>query len=136
MKTKRIVTESNANTVRAFFKDLEYIIFGSYTRYQTRSEESKKLDVATGGQDDLRESVIKSISKLNDREEPPKEQKGQGLKIMTPKQIVTRLTILLAQKQAGNNSNKLKNEIRQMIYSLYRSKNLSKTFYNYLINSI
>ena len=46
------------------------------------------------------------------------------------------LPILSAQKQAGNNSQKLSNEIRQIIYSLYRSKNLSKTIYNHLINSI
>ena len=55
---------------------------------------------------------------------------------MTPRQMITRLPILLAQKQAGNNSQKLNNEIRQIIYSLYRSKNLSKTVYNHLINSI
>ena len=61
---------------------------------------------------------------------------GHGLKIMTPNQLITRLPILLAQKQAGNNSQKLNNEIRQIIYSLYRSKNLSKTVYNNLSNSI
>ena len=55
---------------------------------------------------------------------------------MTPNQLITRLSILLAQKQAGNNNQKLNNEIRQIIYSLYRSKNLSKTVYNHLINSI
>ena len=49
---------------------------------------------------------------------------------MTPNQLITRLPILLAQKQAGNNSQKLNNEIRQIIYSL------SKTLYNHLINSI
>ena len=61
---------------------------------------------------------------------------GKGLKIMTPNQLITRLPILLVQKQAGNNSQKLHNEIRQIIYSLYKSKNLSKTIYNTLINSI
>ena len=61
---------------------------------------------------------------------------GKGLKIMTPNQLITRLPILLVQKQAGNNSQKLHNEIRQIIYSLYKSKNLSKTIYNHLINSI
>ena len=72
--------------------------------------------------------------KLSDKEEPPKT--GHELKIMTPSQLITRLPILLAQKQAGNNSQKLKNEIRQIIYSLYRSRNLSKTLYNHLIDSI
>ena len=55
-----------------------------------------------------------------------KIQSGQGLKIPTPKQMLRRLPISLAQLNAGNNSKKLKNEIRQLLYSLYRSKNLQK----------
>ena len=55
---------------------------------------------------------------------------------LTPQQMITRLPILLAQLKAGNNSQKLKYEIRQLLYSLYRSKNLSKTIYNHLINNI
>ena len=62
--------------------------------------------------------------------------KGAGLKILTNKQMLNRLSILLAQMQAGNNSIKLKNEIRQILYSLYRSKVLTKTVYNNLIKSI
>ena len=50
--------------------------------------------------------------------------------------MITRLRILLAQLKAGNNSQKLKNEIRQIVYSLYRSKNMSKTIYNSLMNII
>ena len=63
-------------------------------------------------------------------------KKGKGLKILTNKQMLNRLPILLAQIQAGNNSNKLKNELRQIIYSLYRSKVLTKTVYNNLIKVI
>ena len=62
--------------------------------------------------------------------------KGAGLKILTDKQMLNRLPILLAQIQAGNNSIKLKNEIRQILYLLYRSKVLTKTVYNNLIKSI
>ena len=62
--------------------------------------------------------------------------KGAGLKILNKKQMLNRLPILLAQIQAGNNSIKLKNEIRQILYSLYRSKVLTKTVYNNLIKSI
>ena len=69
-------------------------------------------------------------------EEAEKIQRGQGLKILTSKQIITRLPILLAQLKAGNNSQKLKNEIRQIVYSLYISKNLSKKIYNNLISTI
>ena len=47
-------------------------------------------------------------------------QSGQGLKILTPNQMLSRLPISLAQLNAGNNSEKLKNEIRQLLYSLYR----------------
>ena len=61
---------------------------------------------------------------------------GFGLKILTNKQMLNRLPILLAQIQAGNNSNKLKNEARQILYSLYRSKVLTKAVYNNLIKSI
>ena len=46
-----------------------------------------------------------------------KQQEGQGLKILAPKQMITRLPILLAQLKAGNNSEKLKNVIRQLVYS-------------------
>ena len=63
-------------------------------------------------------------------------KKGEGLKILTDKQMINRLPILLAQIQAGNNSIKLKNEVRQILYSLYRSKVLTKTVYNNLIKSI
>ena len=48
------------------------------------------------------------------------ENKGQGLKILTPEQMLSRLPISLAQLKARNNSQKLKNEIRQLMYSLYR----------------
>ena len=62
--------------------------------------------------------------------------KGAGLKILTDKQMLNRLPILLAQIQAGKNSNKLKNEARQILYSLYRLKLLTKTVYNNLIKAI
>ena len=61
---------------------------------------------------------------------------GSGLKILTKKQMLNRLPILLAQIQAGNNSIKLKNEIRQISYSLYKSKALTKTVYNNSITAI
>ena len=63
-------------------------------------------------------------------------QSGQGLKILTPDQMLSRLPITLAQLKAGNNSEKLKNEMRQLLYSLYRSRKLTKTVNNNLINTI
>ena len=50
--------------------------------------------------------------------------------------MLSRLPITLAQLNAGNNSEKLKNEIRQLLYSLYRSKKLTKNVDNNLINTI
>ena len=65
-----------------------------------------------------------------------RQQQGQGLKILTPNQMFSRLPISLAQLKAGNNSEKLKNEIRQLLYSLYRSKKLTKQLYKSLIDII
>ena len=65
-----------------------------------------------------------------------KELEGTGLKILTPNQMLQRLPIALAQIKAGNNSESLLNEIRQIVYSLYRSKEITKKVYNNIINSI
>ena len=65
-----------------------------------------------------------------------KSQEGEGLKILTPNQMLKRLPIALAQVKAGNNSESLLNEIRKIAYSLYRSKEITKQVYNNIINSI
>ena len=75
--------------------------------------------------------IAKDILKFNEQ-----NQQGQGIKILTPNQMLNRLPIALAQLQAGNNSNKLKNEIRQLLYSLYRSKNMTEQVYKSLIGII
>ena len=64
------------------------------------------------------------------------KQIGLGLKILTPNQMLGRLPITLTQLKAGNNSEKLKNEIRKLLYSLYRSKKLTKNVYKSLVNII
>ena len=64
------------------------------------------------------------------------ETKGTGLKILTPKQMLQRLPIALAQVKAGNNSESLLNEIRQIVYSLYQWKQITKKVYNNMIKSI
>ena len=64
------------------------------------------------------------------------ETKGKGLKILTPKQMLQGLPIALAQVNAGNNSQSLLNEIRQIVYSLYQSKQITKKVYNNIIKSI
>ena len=64
------------------------------------------------------------------------ETKGTGLKILTPKQMRQRLPVALAQVKAGNNSESLLNEIRQVVYSLYQSKQIIKNIFNNIIKSI
>ena len=68
--------------------------------------------------------------------EQEKNRRGKGLKILTPRQMLSRWTITLAQLKAGSNLEKCKNKVRQLLYSLYRSKKLTKTIYNNLINTI
>ena len=75
--------------------------------------------------------IVEKILKFNEQ-----NQQGKCLKILTPNQMLSRLAITLGQLKAGNNSNKLKNEIRQLLYSLYRSKNMTKQVYNNLIKYI
>ena len=68
--------------------------------------------------------------------EQTRNRRGKRLKILTPTEIIRRLPITLVQLTAGNNSEKLKNEIRRLFYSLYCPKILTKTVYNNLINTI
>ena len=65
--------------------------------------------------------------------EQRRNQRGEGLKILTPDQMLSGLPISLAQLKEANNSEKLKNEIRQSLYSLYYSNKLTKTTYDNLI---
>ena len=68
--------------------------------------------------------------------ESKQSQQAKGLKILTPKQMLQRLPIAFTQIKAGNNSESLLNEIRQMVYSLYQSKKITKKVYNNIIKSI
>ena len=75
--------------------------------------------------------IVEEILKFNKQ-----KQSGESIKILTPNQMLSRLPISLAQLKAGNNSEKLKNEIRQLLYSLYHSKNMTKQVHNNLIKYI
>ena len=75
--------------------------------------------------------IVEKILKFNQQ-----NQEGEGLKILTPNQMLDRLRISLAQLKAGNNSEKRKNEIRQLLYSLYSSQKLTKQMYKSLIDII
>ena len=90
--------------------------------YKARSEAIKFYD-----------DYCSMISKTNTK---AKATKATRLKILTPKQMLQRLPIALAQVKAGNNSESLLNEIRQIVYSLYQSKQITKKVYNNIIKSI
>ena len=120
--------------------------------YKTNDKEKNSLlvRVINSGLNDLEEEIEKMSKKEKEIEKPDKiveiveeilkfnkqNQEEKGLKILTPNQMLSRLPITLAQLKAGNNSEKLKNEIRQLLYSLYRSKNMTKQVYNNLIKYI
>ena len=108
-----------ASIIKSGLKDLKKEI-------KEMSKEEREIE-----KPDKIEEIVEEILKFNKQ-----NQEGQGLKILTPNQMLSRLPISLAQLQAGNNSQKLKNEIRQLLYSLYRSKNMTKQVYNNLIKYI
>ena len=82
------------------------------------------------------DKVLEIIKEILDFNEEIQKQRGQGLRILTPNQMLSRLLILLAQLKAGNNSEKLKNEIRQILHSLYRSEKITKNVYKSLVDII
>ena len=122
----------------------------SLYRKNDKKTNSKLVNMVKNGLSDLKNEIEnmgeeeKEIEKPNEiidifeeiREFNKKNQQGKGLKILTPDQMLSRLPITLAQLKAGNNSEKLKNEIRQILYSLYRSKKLTKQLYKSLVDII
>ena len=100
--------------------------------------QKKKKQGAISSKQKMLSKYGKELKRIIDRifSVPSGSQSGEGLKILTPQQMFTRLPIFLAQIKAGNNSQKLKSEIRQLLYSLYRSKKISKTLYKNLIATI
>ena len=80
------------------------------------------------------EKILKLVKEIIDFNKQNKI--GKGLEILRPDQMLSRLPVTLAQLKAGNNSEKLKNQIRQLLYSLYRSKKLTKQIYKSLIDTI
>ena len=78
----------------------------------------------------MKQQILLKILEFN------RQQKGQGLKILTPNQMLSSLPISLAQLEVGNNSEKLENEIRELLYSLCRSKKLARNIYKSLVDII
>ena len=80
--------------------------------------------------------IINDILNFTSKEQKKRKKKEKGLKILKPKKMLSRLPITLAQLKAGYNSEKVKNKVRQSLYSWYRSKNLTKQLYKSLIDII
>ena len=159
-KLKQKVT--NDRLRQDLIKDLERYIFGEdiesiepgekyeesiAERVKTRTKNTQKTFAPSGlSKIDSSKATADYLKYVEEQEKGQKRfsddydsngwSSGSGFKILTNKQLLNRLPILLAQIQAGNNSTKLKNEIRQILCSLYRSKVLTKTVYNNLIKSI
>ena len=125
-------------------------IFNYLNNINDIEKNSKLVNVIISGLKDLKKEIKKMSEEVRKTEKPDKilkiveeilrlykqKQEGQGIKILTPNQMLSRLPVSLAQLKARNNSEKLKNEIRQLLYSLYRSKNMTKQAYNNLIKPI
>ena len=111
--------------INAFKKGIFPYIDGFQVEKETDEETDEETDTTIMPELESEESAAER-----------RNQQGKGLKILTPNQMLSRLPISLAQLITGNNSEKLKNEIRQLLYSLYRSKNVTKQVYSNLIKYI
>ena len=108
------------------------------SRGRHKSEEKKRAFGNTKLLYESREAVIKLFNDYSSiaSEAKYKSIHGEGLKILTPKQMRQRLPIALAQVKAGNTCENFLNDIRQVIYSLHRAKKITKKVYNNIKNSI
>ena len=89
-----------------------------------------------GDEEEVKLGPEKTIAKRVKLNPWKRKTTGTGLKFWTPNKLLTRLLILLAQIKAGNNSYRLKNEIRQILYLLYQHNKITEKVYNNLINSL
>ena len=121
---KRILRSDVLNSVTGLVKGREMVLTAFKSGIFQVSKESQQG------------KGTNEMSRVNASERSEQSEWNERLKILTPNQMLRRLTIALAQVKAGNNSESLLNEIRQIVYSLYRSKEITKKVYNNVINSI
>ena len=108
-ETKDAVNEARVDSIIKVLSKLERMI--DYTP----KDDADKIKV--------NEKIIDIVERI--LEFNNKIQSEQGLKILTPSQMLSRILTTLAQSNTGNNSEKLKNQIRQLLHSLYRAKKTS-----------
>ena len=126
---------------KAIKQQLNFYKYLNLIRIGNKNDNQKRTLANSNVLYNARDNAIKFIQDygrmiLEAREQALIKKYGKGLKILTPNQMLKRLPIALAQVKAGNNSESLLNEIRQIVYSLYRSKEITKKVYNNIINSI
>ena len=115
---------------------LEYILnFNNKARSKSKDDKKNKRNVFNTAKN-LYESRELVINAFKSRLFKSKSKTGTGLKILTPKQMLQRLQIALEQIKAGNNSESFLIEIRQIVYSLYQSKETREKVYNNIIKLI
>ena len=124
--TKKLCEIKNKNKNNKLVNIIKSGLIGLKHKIKEMSEDEKEIE-----QSDKILKIVQEILEFNKQ-----YQSGKGLRILTPNQMLSRLPITLAQLKAGNNSEKLKNEIRQILYSLYRLKKLAKQLYKSLVDII
>ena len=134
IKQGKISIQEAKNTQKEYYKYLNLIRRGN--KNNIRREALNNINNLYNARDMAIKFIEDYVSIILEAKKLAKEQEGIGLKILTPNQMLKRLPIALAQIKAGNNSESLLNEIRQIIYSLYRSKEITKKVYNNIIKSI
>ena len=121
LKSAKKLFSIREEIIRAFKRGIFRYIDEFKVEKESDEESDQNEDIDTPDKPDL------------EREE---SIKGKGLRILTPNQMLSILAITLAKLNAGNNSGKLKNEIKQLLYSLYRSKKLTKQLCKSLVDII
>ena len=123
---------NDRNMVIKLFEDKS--IKPSYYPYNAKIEELEEKSESES-ESEFEESIAER-TKMRRQKSDKENQEGEGFKMLTRDQIFRRLPISLAQLKAGNISEEFKNEIKQLLYSLHRSKKLSKTIYKHLVSTI
>ena len=116
---------------------VEYILnFNNKTRPKNEDDKKRQKKNILNNAKNLYDGRELVINTFKSGLIPLKSTAGTGLKILTPKQMLQKLSIALAQVKAGNNSESLLNKIREIVYSLYQSKQITKKIYNNIIKSL
>ena len=143
-----IDNESKGINYDLFKKHFSFVVPNALVKQLHKTKNKKENNKLVNVKDEIKEmsedeienekpdKILKIVEKILDFNKIIRKQQCLGLKILTPNQMLSRLPIDLAQLKAGNNSENLKNEIRQLLYSLYRSKKLTKQLYKSLVDII